>query len=266
MRLFLTLALTVSVGCGSKTLPNGNNNGNGNGDGGSSGGVGGTGSPSNDMAKSGGSSGDMSAVATCDVGAQTGCPAGDKCVPTFGGGTLTGGCVPNGTAMAGQPCTPGMSNTMLNDNCVAGTMCDNSGPGSTYTCHTICTADSGCGSGGRCGAIFNRASYGLCYATCTLFGTGCPAGNDCSVPFLDIAATQASQVGFFVCKKTGTTAAFQSCQTDSDCAAGLACDQQAGCFPLCDTTHACAQPPNADGGTLSCQPLVSQPNGGGYCN
>ena len=266
MRLIVALALTTMViGCGSHPL-----NGNGGGDGGNGTGTGGNGS-STDMQAGGGGGGngkDMSAIPTCDVGKQTGCPMGDKCVPQFGGGGgggLTGTCVAGGTAAEGQPCTPGDPNSnTVNDNCVGGTMCDNSGPNSTYVCHKICTADAGCTTGSRCGAIFNNANYGLCYPTCALYGTGCPAGNDCSVPFDDISATNSSEVGFFVCKKTGTTPMFAQCQQDSDCAAGLACDGQIGCYPMCDASHVCPHLP-VDGGTFSCNPLVSQPNGAGYC-
>lgn len=259
--LLVAFTLTVSIGCGSSS-GNGNADAGGNGNGTGTGGNGATG----DMSVTVKGGGDMSAAATCDVGAQTGCAAGQKCVPEFSGGNgVTGTCVTDGTAAIGQPCTPGDPNSnTITDNCVGGAMCDNSGVGSTYTCHKVCSGDSACDSGSRCGSIFNNANYGLCYATCTAFGSGCPAGNDCSVPFDDLSATQSSEVGFFVCKKTGTATLFASCSGDSDCAAGFACDPQSGCYPICDTSHACPILP-ADGGTLTCYALVSQANGAGYC-
>jgi hypothetical protein len=266
------LALVTGVGCSSHPIGNGNGNGssdmtiNGTGGNGGSGGTGGGGGSGG----TGGKGSDMSAVMPmCDVPTQMGCPSGDKCVPSFGGGGggVKGTCVPvaPGSVGEGQPCTPGNSGNTINDNCAGGLICDNDGPNSTNVCRKICSSDSGCATGNRCGLLFT-ASYGVCLPTCTAFGAGCPAGNDCSVPFDDVAATQTSEVGFFVCKKTGTVAVWQQCQGDSDCAAGLACDRQAGCFPACDTTHPCGNGPPGDGGVLMCAPLVSQPNGAGYCN
>jgi hypothetical protein len=268
-------ALLTNVGCSNHTLGNGNGGGadmavggiggNGSGGSGGSGGSAGSGGSGGSGGASGG--GDMSAaMPACDVTTQMGCPSGEKCVPSFAGrGGLSAMCVPTGSVMEGQPCMPasGGGNT-LNDNCAGGLICDNDGPDSANVCRRVCTADSTCTNGQRCGLLFN-ASYGVCLPTCTAFGTGCPAGNDCSVPFDDIAATQASEVGFFVCKKTGSVGAWKPCQKDSDCAAGLACDPQAGCFPVCDAMHACGDAPG-DGGVLMCSPLVSQGNGAGYCN
>jgi hypothetical protein len=207
------------------------------------------------------------AMPSCDVAAQTGCMSGQKCVPTLGGGGGGGGgkgtCVANGTVAEGQPCTSMFGKT-VNDNCVAGTMCDNDGPGSTYVCRKVCTDDSGCTSGARCGIVLTR-KWGLCLPTCTPFGSDCPAGNDCSSTFDDITATQTNEVGFFVCKLTGAAAEWAKCQKDSDCGAGLWCDARGnGCTPNCDATHACPAAPT-DMGTISCQPLASQPNGAGYC-
>jgi hypothetical protein len=236
----------------------------GNGQGGSSG----TGGSGGGGAGTGGTGGDMAMIPSCDVAAQTGCMSGQKCVPSFGGGGGGGGkgtCVANGTVAEGQPCMPATgSGKTINDNCVAGTICDNDGPGSTNVCRKVCTADMQCASGARCGVLITR-KWGLCLPSCTPFGSDCPAGNDCSSSFDDISATQMSEVGFFVCKLTGATALWGTCKQDSDCAAGMFCDAQGnGCTPNCDATHACPQPPT-DMGMLSCQPLVSQPNGAGYC-
>ncbi len=253
--LLLVSALVV-VGCSNGNK--GNNNDQGVGGGGS------------DMSASAGGSTDMSGTTApgCDVAMQTGCAAGQKCVPSFNGNMLGGTCVANGTVTEGQPCMPASGGGMVvNDNCVGGFICDNDGPHSANACRKICTADGGCGSGQKCGVVFTR-KWGLCLPTCNEFSADCGAGDDCSVPFDDIASTQQTSVGFFVCKKTGTGAVYTQCNQDSNCAAGLACDfGNNWCAQACDNTHACTQPPVTDGGTTSvtCQAYSNLPNGGGFC-
>lgn len=250
----LVFVALFELGCG-----NGNGNQGSNSDQGVS---------STDMATA--AAGDMSAATAsgCDVAAQTGCGTGQKCIPAAMGNQLTGTCVANGTAAEGQPCTPaaGGGNT-LNDNCVAGTICDNDGAGSVNLCRKVCTADGGCGGNQKCGVVYTR-KWGLCLSTCNEFSADCGANNDCSVPFDDISSTQQMSVGFFVCKKTGTGALYANCNQDSDCGSGLACDfGNNWCAQACDNTHACTQPPATDGGTVSvtCQAYSNLSNGGGFC-
>ena len=119
---------------------------------GGNGGAGGTGG-SGGAGGSGGSGGnDMSAptASGCDFTTQMGCGTGEKCIPSFGGNQLVYVCVPNGTVAEGQPCTPSTANNNdLNDNCVAGTVCDNDGPNSANTCRKVCTADTSCTTTGQ---------------------------------------------------------------------------------------------------------------------
>jgi hypothetical protein len=257
----LCLAISVNA-CSNHPLGSGNSGG-ADMKGGGTGGVAQGGGP---MGGTGGNGVDMSAaMAPCDVASQTGCPSGDKCIPAFGKGSGSSTCVAAGSVAEGQPCTPSTSNTTLNDNCAGGLICDDDGPGSVNVCRKICTADSGCSGSARCGSILYNVSYGICLPTCTAFGASCGAGNDCSSPFDDVSATNTTETGFFVCKKTGAGKEWAQCQQDSDCGANLACDPQAGCYPICDSSHACGDAPG-DGGMMTCQPLVSQANGAGYCN
>ncbi|HWE30635.1 MAG TPA: hypothetical protein VHB97_21660 [Polyangia bacterium] len=260
--LIILVPVLLFLGCGKNGQSNSDLGGTGgNGGSGGTGGSGGAGAAGSDMS---------AATATgCDVAAQTGCGTGQKCIPSFSGNQLVGVCVVDGTVAEGQPCIPSTANNNdVNDNCVAGTICDNDGPGSTNVCRKVCTADSGCGAATqKCGLVYTR-KWGLCLPSCTEFSAECGTGNDCSVPFDDIASTQQAPVGFFVCKKTGTGALYGTCNQDSDCSAGLACDYGNNwCAQACDNTHACTQPPATDGGTnsVSCQAYPNLSNGGGFC-
>ena len=257
--LFISLAGCSKSGDSNADL--GAGPGTGTGGNGGSGGTGGSGgSGSNDMS--------ASTAPGCDFTTQTGCGTGEKCIPSVSGNQLVYICVPNGTVPEGQPCTPSNANgNELNDNCVAGTVCDNDGPNSANACRKVCTADSSCSGTDKCGLLYTR-QWGLCLPTCTEYGSECGANNDCSVPFDDIASTQQTAVGFFVCKLTGSGALYTGCNQDSDCAAGLACDYNNGwCAQACDDTHTCTQPPATDGGTtsVSCYGYTNLSNGGGFC-
>lgn len=256
MRFVLSLALIAVIGCGSKSNPvNGGNDA----------GVptGGTDLGMPDLAGT-------TPTSMCDIAAQTGCAAGQKCIPDFSNGmSAQGACVPNGTAAEGAACTPNNSNmNQVNDNCLAGTICDNNGGSSVNLCRKICSGDAACTTAGqKCGVEYSR-KWGVCMPSCALYGSDCPGGSDCSVPFDDVAATQMKSVGFFVCKKTGAGAVFSNCNNDTDCAVNLACDQNNNwCSPACDNTHACPMPPAVDGGpsSLTCAPYTNLPNGEGVC-
>lgn len=234
--------------CGSN---NNNNNGNG----------------TQDMSVAGGGGGDMSGstgMFLCNVVKQD-CPSGQKCVPKVQGANqmvVGSGCVPNGTVAESQACMITSKNSaLLADNCVAGTVCDNSGGDSTLHCRKFCDTMTACsGAGLKCAAVYTT-SWGLCVPSCTPFGTDCPSGNDCSTTF-DAVSTTANS-GVFVCKTTGTGKLFDMCGSDTDCGANLACVGPR-CSPVCDSTHACAQPMD-DGGTISCQSYANLPNGAGVC-
>ncbi len=220
--------------------------------------------------------GDMTG-ATCDIKKQTGCAATDKCVPNVTGTMTnpmfnTGTCVANGNIIEGAACMFGTDTTDVNDDCEAGLICDNDGPNSANACHKFCGTDADCTKATeKCFALYDSTrSWGFCLPTCTpTFPAGqstCPAGNDCSANFDAIATTMSSEVGYFLCKMTGTAVLGDQCQADSDCGVGLWCDQTNGCSPICETGHACAQAPGTpDGGATMCNPFTNLTNGQGYC-
>jgi len=248
MRLFLALAV-MAAGCGNKNAA------------------------TDDM----GTADDLSAApdllppASCSITAQD-CGAAFKCAPTQSGMTVVGKCVADGTVDEGQSCMPQMSMTMILDNCKAGLICDNIGTGSNtkFACRKICTADSMCTTAGqKCASV--GFQFGWCVPTCAPFMSGgCPTGSDCGTFYDDVSTTMTMENGFFVCKQTGTAGVYGSCMGDSDCAAGLFCDNFSAnptnvCFQLCDGTHTCSPPP-ADGGinAVACTALANQA-GKGYC-
>jgi hypothetical protein len=211
---------------------------------------------------------------TCSVTAQTGCPTGMRCVPTVQGMSLVGGCAPEGTKAAGDPCTQDTSSmTQYLDDCKAGLLCDNNGPGSTYACRALCKDDTACGTAGRCAGYFG-ASFGLCLPTCTPSLTStkgsCATGDSCAELWPAQGNTMTVQKGFFVCKKDGAGTLFSDCMADSDCGAGFDCDLFGGpsqwCAPICDGTHMCPTPPADDAGAITemCK-TYSDTNGIGFC-
>jgi len=224
-------------------------------------------SDSNNNSNTGGNGSDMAAsMPTCDIVKQD-CPSGQKCVPKVKGAdqTVVGStCVTNGTIAEGQPCATNDSNSsLLNDNCVAGTMCDDTGPNVQTVCRKFCNKTTACSTAGQQCAAAYTDSWGLCLTSCTPFGNDCPQGNDCSPAFDAISTTPDS--GVFTCKLTGSGTAYSHCESNPDCGANLGCDFDHGwCVPVCDNTHACAQPPN-DGGTVSCLSYANLPTGAGIC-
>jgi hypothetical protein len=94
-----------------------------------------------------------------------------------------------------------------------------------------------CAAGKTCAQQVSHVAWGACYTACVPFPapgqpTGCPTGYDCEIGTFDAATG--------TCRKTGATAADQSC-TFSDvstaCAAGYTCQpdpQQHFCRQTCD--------------------------------
>ena len=85
-------------------------------------------------------------------------------------------------------------------------------------------------------------------------------------------ASQNTETGFFLCKKTGTGGAYATCMGDGDCGVNLWCgvvDQNSGaaeCLPNCSDTVPCTTPPSDAGvAGATCHPLESQPDNAGYC-
>ena len=140
------------------------------------------------------------------------------------------------------------------DDCVKGFSCLLDGVTAT-SCHRLCAKDSDCGPGAKCGAITTVPPYyGLCWKTCTPFGTEC-AASSCAGAHFD----NDQQTLFESCREVGAGALGSSCQAQFDCAADMNCQGNSGftCKAMCDDMHAC------DGG--SCTKSKGLPNDGGIC-
>jgi hypothetical protein len=221
---------------------------------------------------------DLSALNTmCDVAKQD-CASGQKCVGMFdSSGAVNGTCVMNGTVAAGMACTNQQSPDTLLDNCVAGFVCDNLFGNAASICRKVCSQDSDCASGEKCGDfLFASAGWGWCGPSCTPFSTAtgnCPSGQDCGETVDSVVQPDPNtEDGFFLCKLTGTGGPYATCMKDADCGVNLWCgiiDQTSGaaaCLPNCNATTDCIMPPvDAGVSTATCHPLTSQPNQAGYC-
>jgi hypothetical protein len=211
------------------------------------------------------------AALPCDLNKQD-CVQGQKCVPAVVAGAVpgTGVCASDGTVAVGGACVLNTANMdAWEDNCVAGTLCDNDGPNNAYVCRKICSDDTACtNAGDKCADLFTTA-WGFCLPSCTPFGNDCPAGNNCAVAFNDVSVTATNNTGFFVCKTPGPGTAFAPCTgLDTDCGPDLVCDGvRHWCTPICDSTHACPDAPPTDGGAgISCNPFTNLTNSQGVCN
>jgi hypothetical protein len=140
------------------------------------------------------------------------------------------------------------------DDCVRGFSCLLDGVTAT-SCHRLCAQDSDCGPGARCGAITTVAPYyGLCWKTCTPFGSDC-AGATCAGVHFDNDGTNE----FEACREIGSNGIGTSCQAQFDCQPDMNCQGNGGfkCKAMCDDAHPC------DGGT--CTKSVGLPSDGGVC-
>jgi hypothetical protein len=126
--------------------------------------------------------------AQCDVFAQTGCPATQKCTWILDSDTTSHiACVANGTVADKGACT--FSNATIGyDNCVKGSFCFNN------VCATICNpmnATNTCGASAACTAYSAPEGAGACIPVCnplddntfrsgaTKPGTACTAAQGC---------------------------------------------------------------------------------------
>jgi hypothetical protein len=207
----------------------------------------------------------------CDLSMQN-CPDGQKCVPEMIAGSVPGSgvCSANGTVAEGAACVLDTTNpNAWVDNCVAGTLCDNDGPDNAFTCRKICASDDSCTTPGeQCADLFTT-QWGFCLASCTPYGSDCPAGNNCGVAFNDVSTTPTNVTGFFVCKAPGAGTLFAPCTgLDTDCGPDLVCDGvRLRCTPICDSAHACPDaPPTDDGGAgVACHVFTNFSDGRGVC-
>lgn len=135
----------------------------------------------------------------CDVLAQTGCAAGDKCTWIEDATTPSPlghiGCAPAGVVALGGACTYGAPGATGYDNCVGGDVCQSG------KCKTICDQNGGtpaCGATFTCsvydglfGQIGQAAAAGVCNPVCSPLddndflasgsrpGTTCASGEGC---------------------------------------------------------------------------------------
>jgi hypothetical protein len=188
---------------------------------------------------------------------------------------VVGTCVTDGTVAEGGACMLGMSMDTYDDNCKAGFVCDDILGSDTLKCRKICTDDSQCGANAKCGDFtFLFPGWGWCANNCTPFSGsgGCAAGMDCGEDIYDVTQPDPNaENGFFLCKKTGSGAAYSSCKSDADCGANLWCgiidtNMDQACLPNCNDTTTCIQPAVDSGvASVDCHPLTGQPNNAGYC-
>jgi hypothetical protein len=208
----------------------------------------------------------------CDPIKQTGCSGTTtKCtaIDDGTGTSVVAGCMaPSGSAAVAASCTR-KSETPAgigDDTCAPGAYCSGIGTLTdppTRHCRKFCLGDSECGTGEKCSTLIPVASgvgpFGICVPTCTVFGTDCATGMNCSLLISDTD----TKTLYGTCRAIGTGAAGSTCKNGPECAADLDCADptssgSATCVPLCDSSHACT------GGT-TCKPAGSLPSGGGLC-
>lgn len=220
--------------------------------------------------------GDMVLVGPCDPIAQdcadpankcttvadpndpTGMTLLTQCVQITGSVGLNQSCVRSGDADAGATATAG------HDNCAKGFFCSSDGSlVSDYSerhCRSFCQTDQSCNATpmGKCIGLIPQGD-GLCSPSCTLFGTDCAKGLDCS------SLNTSTDGSTFVptCRGIGKLAVGKSCTLATDCIAGVTCISPTMgapmvCVQLCDDNNPCP-------GGLMCGPAMGLPNGGGVC-
>lgn len=162
-----------------------------------------------------------------------------QCVPLSGSVPLGGKCVRGGDG--------GATATAGHDDCDKGLFCSSDGTlvadFSQRHCRSFCKVDKDCKAtpGGRCVVLVDMQE-GLCSPTCTLFGTDCPMGLECS----NLLTTYDDMNFVPTCRGLGKTAVGKSCMQATDCVAGATCLDPTGmqappvCVTLCDANHPCA--------------------------
>lgn len=202
----------------------------------------------------------------CNVSAQD-CGAGQRCTVVGVGASnsiaLTA-CVPAGTTPVGGACTR-TDGRLGADTCAAGSSCVNFGQAtaSSRVCVRTCTRSSECADGEGCIVTAATPGAGVCRAGCLLSDAmGCAAGT-CRYLSAFLADGSAT-VRAPTCQPVGPATESMPCNTDVDCAAGLACARRTGadpftCRPLCDRIQPCAA------GTCSGVASDANPVGAGVC-
>lgn len=186
---------------------------------------GGTDSGTNDSGQPDSGTG-VDAGPPCNLVAQSGCDAGDKCALISNDDV----CVPQGTVATGQLCS---YNATMGDDCVGGDTCVLVTPTLT-TCHEFCATDSDCkqpavASGstaeptnvGHCILQLSGTNDSICTVACnpvTAAGaSGCAASLSCFV------GVNASLIELTDCEGAGTGTDGTVCTSSADCATGFTC-------------------------------------------
>jgi hypothetical protein len=149
------------------------------------------------------------------------CPMGQYCELVS---QTDRGCVPEGTAMRGQACSP-------NNFCTKGSVCLNLGAGGQ--CEQACTANmaGSCGAGGGCVGL-QGIEFGVCRPTCNPAAPSCGAGADCEQFSVDGTICIAGAVPPNAPSMAGA-ACTQGCAGTLTCVNGV-------CRVPCDAQNACA--------------------------
>lgn len=180
----------------------------------------------------------------CDVVKQD---CGDPTLKCTSVGDWLAGCMPiEGQFAEAKSCVKLHSPPFGSfDNCDMGLMCSNLGSvtadGSQPHCRALCHKNVDCKTPTtKCLVPFGvSSSNGRCSPTCTVFGTDCAAGLDCSLSLRDLDDSS------FVptCRGIGTGAFGSKCGVNTDCVARADCVDPKGtgsiCVPQCDDAHPC---------------------------
>lgn len=195
------------------------------------------------------SSHDAPAPVACDLEAQTGCLATEKCTLVASDRGDVRGCVPlRGEVPLGEPCTRAAEG-FGHDDCAAGSTCTFIGVlpprlGGTRRCRALCTGDAACAPDERCALLTTEPpSAGFCGQTCEPFGTACTTPLECTRLW---PAVDDDPPGFLTCRAAGEVAEGMPCSpVAEDCASGLVCFGGFGtpeaCVRPCDAAHPCAE-------------------------
>lgn len=199
-----------------------------------------------DAGRDAGAALDAAVATACELVAQTGCGADEKCTLIDDGGNRRG-CVPvRGTVAEGEPCTRDAAG-FGHDDCAPGFTCTFIGvlppsAGGSRRCRRLCEDDAICGAGQRCASLTAEApAAGFCGPTCTPFGDDCEAPLECTRAW---SAVDPERPFFASCRLPGDVPEGSSCAVVAEnCASGLVCAEivvGAGmCARPCDATHPC---------------------------
>ena len=215
----------------------------------------------------------------CSVVGQD-CPGADKCTMTEVQGARSNACVaPTGAGdkTLGQGCTRDPQGIGYDD-CAAGLLCTflpatNPSP---FFCRQLCEKSGDCAGPERCHNLGTGPNVraGVCLPTCTLWGTGCAANQECRIDEDPLA----TGTNAFCWDVTVAVAALgEACGAQHACVGpDVFCDGLPApwetlepsvygtCRATCDDAHACAD------SSTTCKPidapaLENAPPGFGVC-